>query len=304
MNPAALLLAMRPQQWVKNVFVLAALGFAYGDSTRRAVTADDLLRTLLAFAAFCIGASAVYLINDVVDIERDRAHPKKRFRPIASGKLSVPAAIGAAVVCIAGSLTLAWFAGDGSGRIAGATAFYVAMNLAYSFKLKRVVLVDAFCIATGFLLRVMAGGWAAHADISHWLLLCTLFLALFLALNKRRAELALVGDSPAAETRATLRQYNLGFLDQMVTVLAACAVMCYAMYTVDSETVAKFQSGRNLVWSVPFVVFGIGRYMLLVQTAQAGESPTRILLGGDVVFALNLLGWLGVVASVVMGFWV
>ncbi len=291
--------ALRPHQWSKNVFVLAALGFAYGDK-QHVISQDDVLRTLMAFFAFCFGSSAIYLLNDVVDVESDRAHPTKCKRPIAAGQLSIPAALIGAVFVVALSFFLAWRAGAGEWSIVATTGIYVAINLAYSFRLKQVVLLDVFCIAMGFLLRVQAGGLAAGTQISHWMLLCTLFLALFLALNKRRAELAMLGEG-GGDVRTTLRKYNLGFLDQMVTVLAACTIVCYTMYTVDPETLGKFESGPQLVWSVPFVVFGIARYMMLVQTGQGGDNPTRIFLGADSLFLGNLVAWVAVVLAVLTG---
>jgi 4-hydroxybenzoate polyprenyltransferase len=157
-----------------------------------------------------------------------------------------------------------------------------------------VVLVDAFCIASGFLLRLAAGGVAAEAEVSRWAFLCTLFLALFLALNKRRAELALLGEA-GASTRASLQHYSLAFLDQMVSVLAACTIVAYTMYTVDPDTARKFGEGGVLFWSVPFVAFGIGRYMVLVQSGRGGENPARILLGGDGWFLANTFAWAAVV---------
>jgi 4-hydroxybenzoate polyprenyltransferase len=175
----------------------------------------------------------------------------------------------------------------------GILGAYMAMNLAYSVKLKHVVLVDVFCIATGFLLRVKGGGVAVGVEISPWLLLCTLFLALFLALNKRRAELAAVLERAegVGATRASLKGYNLGLLDQLVTMISACTIVCYALYSVDPDTVRKFESGALLVWSVPFVVFGLSRYLYLVQTKGRGESPTKIFLGGDLWFLAALISW-------------
>lgn len=303
MNPLALLRAMRPQQWVKNIFVLAALVFARG---ARGDLWDgdlsDVRRTLLAFAAFCLGSSAIYLVNDVMDVESDRAHPSKRRRPIASGEVSVRVALAAAVACVVGALLVSARAlpeGAPSPTVQHVVAAYMVLNLAYSLKLKHVVLVDAFCIAAGFLLRVEAGGLAAGAQISHWLMLCTLFLALFLALCKRRAETDLLG-AGRGEHRAILIEYTSGFLDQMVTVLAACTILTYTMYTVSEETAAKFGREHHMIWTVPFVVFGLARYMLLVQTQKGGGSPTRVLLGGDLLFFLNSLGWLATVAWVVV----
>lgn len=292
--------ALRPHQWSKNLFVLAALAFAYGD--RRAGAgpdADDLTRTLLAVAAFCLGSSAIYLVNDIMDVESDRMHPTKRRRPIAAGEISVPAAIAMSVGCAAGALAFAWFAGAGELGVVGIVGAYMTLNLAYSVKLKQVLLVDAFCIATGFLFRVQGGGLAAGAVVSHWLLLCTLFLALFLALNKRRAEIALLGDDRASH-RAILREYTPGFLDQIVSVLAACTILCYAMYTVDEETTAKFGEDNLLLWTVPFVVFGVGRYLYIVDAHRGGGSPTKILLGGDRPFLVNGLLWCAAVAAIVL----
>lgn len=299
MNPLSLLRALRPHQWVKNVFVFAALVFASGERGEGfgglfAGDRWDVYRTLFAFAAFCLGASAIYLVNDVMDVESDKKHPTKRKRPIAAGEVSVRAAIGASLCCIGGALFLGQLAGGGSAPVLWIVAGYMALNLAYSLKLKHVVIVDAFCIAGGFLLRVLAGGQAANAEISHWLLLCTLFLALFLALCKRRAETDLLG-AGRGEHRAILLEYTTGFLDQMVTVLAACTIVTYTMYTVAEETARKFGSEHRLVWTVPFVVFGLARYMLLVQTQKGGGSPTRVLLGGDLLFFLNGLGWVAVV---------
>jgi 4-hydroxybenzoate polyprenyltransferase len=296
MKLLALFRALRPYQWVKNVFVLAAVAFAYGEVGRVAPPHhEDIVHALEAFFAFCMGASSIYLVNDVLDIEQDRAHPTKRERPIPAGLVPVPLALSTSAICIAAALALGWLAGGGTWKVVLVVGAYIALNFAYSVKLKHLVLIDAFCIATGFLLRILAGGVAANAKISHWLLLCTLFLALFLALCKRRAEIELLGDGRGAH-RANLREYTLPFLDQLVTVLAATTIVNYTMYTVAEETVSKFHSTR-LVWSVPFVVFGIARYMFLVQTSRAGGNPTRVLLGGDAMFLVNALLWLGVVAS-------
>jgi len=291
MSPLALLLALRPQQWVKNVFVFAALVFARGERGGW-VEGDfsDLRRTCFAFFAFCLGSSAVYLVNDVADIESDRKHPTKKDRPIASGTLSIPLAIAAAVACTAGALLLAHVASAAADAVVWVVGSYIALNLAYSFRLKHVVLVDAFCIAGGFLMRVYAGGLAAGAFVSHWLMLCTLFLSLFLALCKRRAEIDLLGEG-RGEHRAILLEYTPSFLDHMVTVVAACTIITYSMYTVSDDTARKFGASHSLIWTVPFVVFGLARYMLLVQRREGGGNPARVLLGGDLLFALNASAW-------------
>ncbi len=289
MKPTALVRALRPHQWVKNVFVLAALFFSAGEQGSLGADLGAVGRTLLALLAFCLGSSAIYLVNDVLDVESDRAHPTKRKRPIAAGEVSIRAALVLSAACVTGALALGWFAGGRPPGVAAVVLGYMLLNLAYSLRLKHVVLLDAFCIAGGFILRVLAGGLAAGAQVSHWLFLCTLFLALFLALAKRRAESDLLGDARAGH-RATLGEYDRGFLDQMVTVLAATTILCYAMYTVDEGTIRRFGSDR-LIWTVPFVVFGLGRYMLLVQTQRGGGSPTRILLGADGPFLVNALLW-------------
>ncbi len=298
MNPVALLRALRPIQWSKNVFVLAALVFAAGEQGSE-VAGDAVLRTFLAFVAFCAASSSVYLLNDIVDVEKDRAHPEKCQRPIASGELSVPVALSLAVALGALGLTLGW-SGGGGHAVVLVLAAYMALNAAYTFKLKEIVLVDAFCIAAGFLLRVQAGGLAAGVAITHWAFLCMFFLALFLALNKRRAEIMLLGENHG-EHRPTLREYSIGFLDQMVGVLAACTIVCYTMYTVDEDTAAKFGDDNPLVWTVPFVAFGIGRYMVLVQSGRGGGNPSRILLGGDPWFLLNTFAWAATVAWAIFG---
>jgi 4-hydroxybenzoate polyprenyltransferase len=291
----ALIVALRPHQWVKNIFVFAALVFARG--TRGALFdehLDDVRRAGFAFLAFCFASSAIYLVNDVLDIESDRAHPAKKRRPIASGAVSVPTAITLSAVTAALAVWLAQLADGSPLPVLAIVAGYMALNLAYSVKLKHVVLVDAFCIAAGFLLRVIAGALAVPAEISHWLLLCTMFLALFLALCKRKAEMDLLGDG-SAEHRVILREYDHRFLDQFVTVMAACAIVTYTMYTVSDDTAANFGKKNLLVWTVPFVVFGLGRYLLLVSTKKGGGSPTRILLGGDALFLLNTLGWIAMI---------
>jgi 4-hydroxybenzoate polyprenyltransferase len=294
-SASALLRALRPQQWVKNLFVLAALVFARGEHGGQVFAwGDDARRTLLALLAFCLGSSAIYLVNDVHDVENDRRHPEKKNRPIAAGELPIPLALFCAGVLLVSAVALG-LAADGTPQpVAWILGAYLVLNLLYSWRLKHIVLVDAFCIAAGFLLRVKAGGAAAGAAISHWLMLCTLFLALFLALAKRRAELELLGEERGGH-RASLLEYDTGFLDQLLSVLAACAIVTYTMYTVAPETALKFGAGNHLVYTVPFVVFGLARYQLLVHTQKGGGNPTRLFLGGDLLFGLNTLGWMATV---------
>lgn len=297
MHPLSLLKALRPHQWVKNVFVLAALLFSLGEQAhegRAFDRLDQILNVLVALAAFCLGSSAIYLINDVMDVESDRRHPTKRKRPIAAGLVPIPIAVGTSAACVLGALVLGWIASTPAGNVGAVVGGYMLMNLLYSLRLKHVAIIDAFCIAAGFLLRVTAGGFAAEAPLSHWLMLCTLFLALFLALCKRRAEIDLLGEDRGSHRRI-LMEYTPAFLDQAVVVLAACTIVNYTMYTVAPETAQKFGEDSGLVYTVPFVVFGLFRYLLLVQTRKGGGSPTRVLLGGDLLFVANCLAWLGTV---------
>ena len=273
--------ALRPQQWVKNTFVFAALVFS-----RNLMHPDLLLRTCITFAAFCAVASAIYLINDVADFERDRVHPEKRLRPIAAGEVSRRAALSGAAVIAPLGLTLAFWLNTATGAV---LTTYAVLNLAYSLRLKHYVLLDVFIIAFGFLLRVTAGAFAIDVDISVWLLVCTFFIALFLGLCKRRNELVSLGDD-AVSHRGALVHYNLQFVDKMVSALASMTVMSYALYTIDTRTVEKV--GTNaLVLTLPLVLFGIFRYLHLVHLHQKGGSPTDVVLtdrGMQVVLALYL----------------
>lgn len=293
MKLPAPLRTLRPQQWSKNLFVLAAAAFALGD-VGLDVPREALVNVALAFSAFCLTASSIYVLNDILDREGDREHPEKRFRPIAAGEIAVGTAAALGVACAIGGLALAWQAGVFPILLA-----YAINNVFYSKWLKHMVLVDVFSIAAGFLLRVLAGGQAAGIGLSHWLLLCTLLLALFLACAKRRSELALLG-ADAAKHRLALAGYSLPFVDQLVTLFAAATVLSYALWTIDPETVAKFE-GTGLFWSVPSVIFGIGRYLHLMHTSSLGGTPTKVLLGADRAFLVNLLLWAAVVGGVLTG---
>jgi len=275
-----LLLSLRPAQWAKNFFVLAPLVFA-GALTRPAL----LARGLLAFATFCAAASAVYLVNDLRDREADRRHPSKRHRPLAAGTLGVGTAVGAAVVlagaALAGALSL-------GGSFTAFLAAYLGLNLLYSLGLKHVVILDVMLVAAGFLLRVLAGAAAVGAEVSHWLLLCTLFLALFLAFSKRRHEIGLLA-AEAAEQRRVLDQYSLAFLDKMINVVTASTVVAYSLYAVSPETVARHGTDR-LFWTVPLVLFGVFRYLYLIYQRPGERNPTEAILR-DGPFLVNVLLW-------------
>ncbi|RMH21853.1 MAG: decaprenyl-phosphate phosphoribosyltransferase [Acidobacteria bacterium] len=274
---AAFIRALRPVQWIKNVFVLAPVVFA-----QRLADVAALGRAALAFAVFCAAASAVYLWNDLRDREEDRRHPLKRHRPIAAGV--VPPALAAAAAGLLGALALAaaWRLGD---AVLALVAVYLGINLLYSRWLKRLVIVDVMAVASGYLIRVVAGAQAIPVAVSSWLLLCTLFLALFLVFSKRRHEL-LLNDGGQ---RAVLSHYSPAFLDQMINVVTASAVVSYALYAVDDATVARFGSDR-LVWTVPLVLFGIFRYLYLVYQRQEARNPTETVVT-DPPSLINLLLW-------------
>jgi len=286
----ALLQAMRPQQWTKNLFVFAAIVFA-----RRLLDRDALTASLMAFAFFCLLSSTVYLINDIVDAEQDRQHPTKRNRPIASGRLPASVALVAAVLTAGAGLGSSFLLGLPFVAIA---ALYLGLNLLYSFVVKHIVILDVLSIAIFFVLRAAAGAAAIDVTISHWLLICTILLALFIALSKRRHELVLL-ENEAANHRASLGEYSPYLLDQMIAVVTASTLMAYTLYTVDDRTVGPEGIGTDhLVYTVPFVIFGIFRYLYLVHQKGEGGNPDRIILS-DRPFFINLLLWMGTVALVV-----
>jgi 4-hydroxybenzoate polyprenyltransferase len=265
---AALIASLRPHQWSKNLLVFAALGF-----TKHLFEPAPLLRALLAFAVFCALSGVVYLVNDLADVERDRLHPRKRRRPIASGELGVPVARGAALGL--GVASLAAAAALGLGFLAVASG-YLALNLGYSLRLKAVVIVDVLSVSLGFVLRAIAGAVAIRAPISDWLLVCTILLALFLALAKRRHEITSLGGD-AVSHRPILKEYSPYLLDQMISVVTASCLTAYTFYTLAPETRDKFQTDR-LSWTIPFVLYGIFRYLYLVHQKDGGGSPSESLV--------------------------
>ncbi len=234
---------------------------------------DPFLRALLAFLVFCGLSGAVYLVNDLADLAQDRLHPRKRLRPLASGALSPGTARLAAAVIGAASLGLSVLLGRPFSVLA---LLYVVLNLLYSFRLKHVVIVDVIVISLGFVLRAVAGAVAIDVAFSTWLLVCTLLLALFLALAKRRHEITSLLDG-AADHRRALAEYSPYLLDQMISVVTASCLVAYAFYTLAPETVEKYRTDR-LAWTIPFVLYGIFRYLYLVHRKEQGGSPTDILL--------------------------
>ncbi len=280
---AALVQALRPRQWLKNAFVFAPLLFG-----RVFLVRDKIESALTAFALFSLMASSVYLLNDIMDYDSDRAHPSKRLRAIASGRLPIPVAAAAALVLGAGALSWSWLRLPDFGLI---LAIYAAINIGYSLGLKHVVILDIFAIAVGFVLRVFGGAVAIDVEASRWLLTCTIFVSLFLAACKRRGELTLVGESTAS--RAVLANYSIGFIDQIINLSATATILTYALYTLDPVTIAKLGT-RDLIYTLPFVIYGVLRYMHIVQHGGGGGSPTEALLR-DRTILLTVLGYVGLV---------
>ena len=278
---------LRPSHWVKNVLVLAGVFFAF-----EFTDTDVLWKVGLAFVAFCLASSAVYALNDVLDREADARHPRKRLRPVASGAVPVGAALALATACAMAALSLAAQAGR---PLFAVTALYLLINLAYSRWLKHVVLVDVFCIASGFLLRLLAGTTGIGIPPSKWFMLCTFLLSLFLAFSKRYAERVDAGQA-AAEKRAVVEEYPPELLRVLLAVTLACTLMTYALYSVSAETVA-IHGTTGLVYTVPLAAFVLFRYLWLVMRQGFGENLASELFRDRAMTA-------GVVAYVAVTAWV
>ncbi len=283
-----LIATMRPIQWSKNGFVFAAILF-----DQQFTQAEPLARVVAAFILLCLVASTIYLINDLVDIERDRLHPRKRYRPLPSGQLPIRWAVAAAVVmpviALAASLLLTW-------QLTVVLLAYLALHIAYSFFLKNIVLLDVFAIAGGFVLRVVAG--IVVIDVTHfspWLYLCAGLLALFLAIGKRRQELILLAED-AESVRATYKDYNMPLLDDMLRMVTTGSVLTYMLYTVEATTIRV--NGYSMMLTIPFVVYGIFRYLYLIHVRGQGSAPDELLFE-DIPLLLAVVLWV-VTAGVVL----
>lgn len=288
----AYLRLVRPKHWVKNLFVFAALIFA-----RELFHIEPLIEALKAFVVFCLSASSIYIINDIADADADRAHPEKRNRPIASGAVPVNRALALAVLLLAAATVI----------VAGmhplfiiAIVVYLLMNLAYSFRLKEVVLLDVFIVAAGFMLRVLGGAYAINVTVSSWLVLCSLFISLFLGFAKRRSELQRAAPEGAAEQRRVLAVYSPAVLDQMLTIAAAGAVISYALYTVAPRTVEVFHT-EKLIYTTVFVIFGVFRYLHLIYTSADVENPTNAVTR-DVPIIVTVAFWILSCVAIIYSF--
>jgi 4-hydroxybenzoate polyprenyltransferase len=285
----ALIRLMRPHQWVKNGFVF--VGLLFGHAWRDPAM---VMAALSAFAAFCLLSSAVYVVNDCVDRDQDRHHPDKRNRPLASGAVSMGAALALAAACFAGSFTLAM----ATSRAPWLFLLYVLLQVLYNLGAKHIVVLDVFIIAAGFMLRILAGTVGIGIAPTHWLLLCGLMLTLFLGFAKRRAELEILVDDSAIHRRV-LEHYSRPMLDQFIVIAATGTVIAYAFYTVSADTMA-LHGTRWLIATVPFVLYGLLRYLYLLHRQGGGGDPARELLGDPHLLAA-LAGWALLVVALLSG---
>lgn len=271
---------IRPKQWIKNLFVFAPLIFA-----KELFEPAHTILAVKAFAAFCLVASAVYVVNDIADVDADRAHPVKRHRPVAARVISFPAAYAGSVILLVLAVVVALGMDVRFQMLLGA---YFLINVAYSFKLKEIVLLDVFIIAAGFMMRVIGGAYAIRVETSTWLVLCTLFVSLFLGFAKRRSELVQTHNGAFAE-RKVLGRYQVAFLDQMLTIAGAATVISYALYTVAPRTLEIFKTDK-LIYTTVFVIYGVFRYLYLIHTTTTTDKPTDVILS-DVPILLTTLLW-------------
>lgn len=279
----------RVAQWIKNFFVFVPLLFSL-----HLFQEDYFTTSLRAFITLCFASSFVYIINDIVDREADRAHPEKKNRPIASGEVSVKLALILAAILLV-FIVLLMFTFNSTFNIA--VVVFLILNMFYSFSFKHIVILDVFSIAAGFSLRVLAGAFAIDVEISSWLILTTMFISLFLGVMKRHSELSIAAENTNSNTRKVLQHYSIDFANQMATVAAAGVIICYALYTVAARTITVFGT-ENLIYTTPFVVFGIFRYMYLVYKFDKGENTTRIMVT-DLPMITTVLSYVAVTVLII-----
>ena len=280
---------LRLHQWLKNAFIFLPLFF-----DRHILEIEYITSAILMFFAYGFAASGIYCFNDIYDVEADRRHPEKCKRPIASGVISKATAYSLLVFCFAMSFIILTFGdfeilGGGKNKLYGVIFFYIIMNVAYCVKLKQIVIVDVFIIAVGFVLRVIAGGFATDIHLSHWIVLMTFLLALFLAFAKRRDDVVMYEDS-GVKMRKNINRYNLTFMNQLIAVVGCLTMMCYIMYTVSPEVIERFHSSYIYVTSI-FVLAGIIRYLQLTIVDVKSGSPTKVLMKDHFVQAC-IVGWI------------
>ena len=279
---------MRFQQWIKNFFIFAALIFS-----ANLFNTQDLLLTIVGFILFSIAVSGVYIFNDIIDLEKDKLHPLKSRRPLSFGKLSVKAASIASIILVLIGLLGAFVLKTEFGVV---LSIYVIINVWYSYQLKGIVILDVMTIAAGFVLRVIGGAVLIGVPTSEWLIICMVLLSLFLGFSKRRHEI-LILENLANTHRSVLQHYNPYFLDQMIGIVTATTVMSYALYTISEETIHKFGT-KHLIYTVPFVLYGIFRYLYLVHKKEEGGNPTKVALT-DLPLLVNIVLWIVTVTIII-----
>lgn len=260
---------LRVPQWIKNLFVFVPLLFSL-----HLFEENYFISTLQAFVIFCLASSFIYIINDIIDIKADAVHPQKKYRPLPSGKISIQSALITAIIIFVSLVVLSFFSPT---EFIYFLASFILLNVLYSFYFKHVVILDVFSIAAGFTIRVLGGAAIIDVPVSSWLILTTMFISLFLGVMKRHSELEQITELEKTPTRKVLAEYSLTFTNQMATVAAAGVIICYALYTVSQRTVSVFDT-ENLIFTTPFVVFGIFRFMYLEYLNQKGENTTQIML--------------------------
>ena len=291
MSIRSVFVTLRPQQWVKNFVLFAGLIFSQNLSN-----SDMVVKTIFGFALFCLLSSSVYILNDILDIESDRKHPLKSNRPIARGDIKISTAVILFAILAIVSLVLSYRL---SPSFALTALVYFVLNLLYSLYLKHVVIIDVMCIALGFVLRAVAGAVVIGVAISAWLIVCTTLLALFLGFGKRRHEL-MVLDNQATDHRKSLSEYSQYFLDQMISVVTASTVIAYAFYTLSPDVESKLGT-KHMDLTIPFVLYGVFRYLYLIHQKEGGGSPTKMLLSDKPILA-NIILWLISVVLIVYVF--
>jgi 4-hydroxybenzoate polyprenyltransferase len=286
----ALFKTMRPKQWTKNVLVFAALVF-----DRQLFQVTPVLNTIAGFGLLCLASSTIYLINDIADIEQDRLHPTKKNRPLASGTLSVRVAATSALIFSVISILVSFCLDTDFGMI---LFLYLILNLFYSFWLKHIPIIDVLLVASGFVLRVAAGVSLIEVErFSPWLYVCTTLLALFVSFGKRRAEITLLADK-ANSHRKVLDGYSIALLDQLIVIVSATTIMAYSLYTFSAE---NLPANHVMMLTIPFVLYGIFRYLYLIQVEDAGGAPDELILS-DLPLLLTLVLW-GLLSILFMYLW-
>ncbi len=288
-NLKYIIISMRPEQWTKNIFVFAGLLFA-----KKLDNIQTIVLSSTIFAIFCLVSSASYIFNDIIDRKEDVHHPDKSKRPVASGRLNAGLALASSITLIVIGLGWAIALSHSLAQLVGA---FLLLHIIYDFALKHIPILDVFSIALSFIIRLFAGVCMTSIEfnISSWILVCTFLLALFLALCKRRAEMALLSER-AREHRKSLGGYSIDFLDQLITIAAACAIISYSLYALSAESIAKHGTDK-LMYTIPFVVFGVFRYLALVNLKKGGSNPEKIL-ARDAPFLINVVVYSGLVYTI------